>query len=50
VLPLEIPSDQLERIRPIVESLLARLRAKARELPPNTDSALRFEPSIEDGK
>ena len=36
----DIPAAQLETIRPILEPLLARLRAQAEKLPPQTDSAL----------
>jgi hypothetical protein len=36
----DIPSDQFEMIRPILEPLLARLRGQAEKLPPQADSAL----------
>jgi len=36
----DIPPDQLERIRPILEPLLARLRTYLERLPPQSDSAL----------
>jgi len=36
----DIPPDQLERIRPILELLLARLRSYLDRLPPQSDSAL----------
>jgi hypothetical protein len=36
----EIPADQLEALRPILDPLLARLRSQADKLPPQADSAL----------
>jgi len=36
----DIPPDQLDRIRPILEPLLARLRNYLDKLPPQSDSAL----------
>jgi hypothetical protein len=36
----EIPADQLEAIRPVLEPLLARLRTQAEQLPPQSGSAL----------
>ena len=36
----EIPTDQIETIRQILDPLLARLRAQAEKLPPQADSAL----------
>jgi hypothetical protein len=36
----DIPPDQLEMIRPILEPLLARLHSQAEKLPPQADSAL----------
>ena len=36
----EIPADQIETIRLILEPLLGRLRSQAEKLPPQTDSAL----------
>ena len=44
-----IPEDQLARVRPIVDRVLADLRVLTRALPDETDSALTYEPS-EDGK
>jgi len=41
--PLEIPQSQLERIEPIVDSLLAELRRRTRTLPSQTSSALVYE-------
>lgn len=43
-----IPDDQLERIQPIVDALLAKLRTLAERLPANTESALVFELDAED--
>ena len=40
MLKSEIPADQIETIRPILDPLLARLRALAEKLPPQADSAL----------
>jgi hypothetical protein len=42
-----IPDEQLERIQPVVTDLLAKLHAILERLPPNTDSALIFEPCPE---
>jgi hypothetical protein len=42
-IPPEIPKDQLERIEPIVDSLLAELRLRTRTLPCQTASALVYE-------
>ena len=36
----DIPTDQLEALRPILEPVLARLRKQAEKLPPQADSAL----------
>lgn len=36
----EIPRAQLDTIQPILDPLLARLRAQADQLPPQADSAL----------
>jgi hypothetical protein len=38
-----VPDEQLKRIQPGVDDLLAKLRALADRLPPNTDSALVFQ-------
>lgn len=40
MLGLELPPDQLEAIRAILEPLLGRLRAQTEKLPPQADSAL----------
>jgi hypothetical protein len=40
VLDPELPPDQVEAIRPILEPLLTRLRAQTEKLPPQADSAL----------
>jgi hypothetical protein len=42
-IPHEIPKDQLERIEPIVDSLLDELRRRTRTLPSETASALVYE-------
>jgi len=42
-IPNEIPKGQLERIEPIVDSLLAGLRCRTRTLPCETASALVYE-------
>ena len=39
----DIPKDQLERIEPIVDSVLAELRRQTRILPCQTESALVYE-------
>ena len=36
----EIPVEQIESIRPVLEPLLARLRTQVEHLPPQSDSAL----------
>ena len=41
--PLEIPKSQLERIEPIVDSLLAELRRGTRTLSSQTGSALVYD-------
>ncbi|MGA2599470.1 MAG: hypothetical protein ABSH09_21050 [Bryobacteraceae bacterium] len=43
-----IPDDQLERVQPTVDTLLAKLRALMERLPPTTDSALEFRLTPED--
>jgi hypothetical protein len=45
--PSEIPKEQLERIEPIVDSLLAELRRRTRTLPCQAASALIYELEIE---
>jgi hypothetical protein len=47
-LPHDIPSEQLQRIQPIVDDVLKKLRLLLDRLPPNTDSALVFELDSED--
>jgi hypothetical protein len=39
----EIPQTQIEAIRPVLEPLLARLRAQVEKLPPQAASALVFD-------
>ena len=43
----EIPPEQLQRIEPIVEPLLADLRSRALKLTPQSDPALVYEPDAE---
>jgi hypothetical protein len=43
----DIPQDQLERIQPIVEQLLAELHRLAAGLGPQSDLALIYQPEIE---
>lgn len=43
----DIPPDQLDRILPIVEPLLADLRRLAQELSPGSDLALVYHPGDE---
>lgn len=42
-----IPPDQLDRILPIVEPLLADLRGLTQDLPPGSDLALVYHPDDE---
>ena len=44
----DIPQDQLERIQPIVDQLLADLGRLAEKLPPQSDSALVYPVENED--
>ncbi len=46
----EIPKDQLERIEPIVDSLLADLRRRTLSLPPEAEPALTYDPRAEAGQ
>ena len=39
----DIPQEQLDRIQPIVEQLLADLRRRTQELPPVSEPALIYE-------
>jgi len=48
-LPTDIPKDQLEKIEPIVDSLLAELRRRTDDLPPGADSALVYRLEAEAG-
>ena len=41
---IPIPGDPLTRIRPIVDEVLAELRALSAKLPEDADSALRYSP------
>jgi len=44
----DIPHEQLERIQPLVDQLLAQVRRQALSLPPDADSALVYELKPED--
>jgi hypothetical protein len=46
----DIPPDQLERIRAIVDPLLADLRRRAQDLPSQSDLALVYELDAEAGQ
>ena len=46
----DIPKDQLEKIEPIVDSLLTELRRRTEHLPPDADSALVYELQAEAGQ
>jgi hypothetical protein len=48
--PTPIPDEQLKRIQPSVDDLLAQLRALADGMPSNTESALVFELDREDSE
>jgi hypothetical protein len=43
----DIPQDQLDLIRPILETLLGRLRSQVQNLPPQADSALVYRMAAE---
>jgi hypothetical protein len=43
----DIPPDQLARIQPTVETLLADLRRLTQDLPPGCDLALGYDPDAE---
>jgi hypothetical protein len=45
----DVPPDQIETIRPILEPLLARLRGQVERLPPQADSALVYLLAVEHG-
>ena len=45
-----IPKDQLERIEPIVDAVLAELRQRTRDLGPEADSALVYQLEAEAGQ
>ncbi len=46
----DIPKDQLERIEPIVDALLADLRRRTLSLPPEAEPALTYELQAEAGQ
>jgi hypothetical protein len=41
-LTLDIPSEQIERLQPVVDALLADLRKNTHELTPDIDLALAY--------
>jgi len=48
--PTGIPSDQMDRILPIVQPLLKELRIRTRELPPRVDLPLIYDLDSEAGR
>lgn len=46
-MPQDIPQEQLDRMTPVVEELLARVREIAAKLPFEDEWALRFHPESE---
>ena len=46
----DIPTEQLERIQPIVEPLLRDLRRRTQDLSPQSDSALVYAVEAETGQ
>ena len=40
LLKTDVPQEQLDRIQPVLELLLASLRRQSQNLPPEADSAL----------
>lgn len=46
--PPAIPDEQLDRLQPMVDDLLAKLRTLVERLPPKIDSALVFQLNHED--
>ena len=43
----DIPPDQIDRILPVVEALLADLRRLTQDLPPQADPALVYQPDAQ---
>lgn len=43
----DIPPEQLERVLPVVQALLAKLKGHSQKLPPEAESALVFQPDPE---
>jgi len=43
-MPLPIPDEQLQRIQPILNALLADLRQRTQTLTPDIDLALQYHP------
>jgi hypothetical protein len=46
-MPPDIPPEQLERVLPVVQALLAKLKDHSRKLAPEAESALVFDPVLE---
>jgi hypothetical protein len=47
-LQTSIAPEQLDRIKPLVDRLLAQIRREASALPPDADSALIYQPETEE--
>jgi hypothetical protein len=47
---LDMPTEQLERLQPIVEPLLGDLRRRTQDLSPHSDSALVYAVEAETGQ
>lgn len=43
-MPPPIPNEQLQRIQPVVDALLADLRLRTQTLTPEVDLALQYQP------
>ena len=43
-MPRSIPTDQLERIQPVLDALLADLRLRTATLTPEVDLAVQYQP------
>ncbi len=43
-MPLPIPDEQLQRIQPVVDKLLADLRQRTKTLTPEIDLPLQYQP------
>jgi hypothetical protein len=44
---LDIPPDQMDRILPVLEALLADLRRLTQDLPPQAEPALVYQPDAQ---